>query len=216
MNKKPSKGMNPVLKAGLGCCALLGLLIVLFCGGSMIWSQGIASVDGPKTTARYTETVGGTLPASVKPLFSMDTSPIPLKVVFVANAEDAKKLTLIAVGMPQSQGQPQAEHMLAWKSIVGPFAPQMQALGVSLPTAEAMVITDTGDSKQIKIEVDGKVFKGIEIPCKHTNGTELKRIYVKLKDPSGGTMVTGLFGIGDPGDFDDSAFEEALKGCTPR
>ena len=213
MNQKKSQGMNPVVKVGLGCCALLGLLIVGFCVASMVWAQGLATIDGPKTAQRYSSTVGTGLPPSVTPRFSIDTSPAPIAASFAADAEPTK-LTLIAVKMPPSQGQPMPEHEMAWKQIVGPFAPQMQQLGVSLMTAEAMLISDTGAAETKDLEIDGKTFKITVIPCKHTSGTELKRIYVKLKGD--GSTTAGLFAVGSKDDFDNDTFEAALKGATPR
>lgn len=213
MNQKKSQGMNPVVKGGLACCAILGLLIAVGCIGFTLWAQGLATIDGPKTAQRYSDVVGAGLPASVTPRFSIDTSPAPVAASFAADA-DPNKLTLIAVKMPLAQGQPMAEHEMAWMQIVGPFAPQMQQLGVSLRTAEALMIRDTGTAEEKDLEVDGKTFKITVIPCTHNDKTELKRVYVKLKgQPS---MNFGLFAIGSKSDFDDETFEAALKGATPR
>jgi len=218
MNDKKSEGMSPVLKGGLACCALLLLLIVGGCGLSVFfadelasWAQNMATVDGPKTAARYATTIGTELPEDVKPRFSIDTTPLPMMASFAAT-EDPNQLTLIAIKMPEDNSQPLSEEQIAWLKVVGPFAPQMVQLGVSLPPAEAQQIKDTGAAEEKDLEVEGKIFKITVTPCKHGNGTELKRVYVKLK----GNGNIGLFAIGSKDDFDDDLFQAALKGATPR
>lgn len=215
MSDKKSKGMNPVVKGGLACCAVLGLLIAVFCIGSGVWASTWYSVDPTTSATRYTETVGTAPPASVRGIFSVDMSPMSFMNVAIAANPKPEKLTLVAVDVIAQQGGPISEQELAWTNIVGALAPSLQQQGVSLWTVEAMSISDTGEAEDKDFEVDGKTFKAVVTPCKHSNGTELKRIYVKLKNLSP-TTNTGLFAIGATSDFDDEAFEEALKGCTPR
>jgi hypothetical protein len=217
MNQK-KKGMSPIMKGGMACCALLALLIAGACGLSVFyadelakWAGNMATTDGPKTAARYKTTVGVDFPEDVAPKFSMDMSPLPMTASF-GSTKDPNTLTLIAVDMPADESQPIPEHQIAWEKVVGAFAPQMQQFGVDLPTAEALRIKDTGPAEEKELEVDGKKFKIVVIPCQHSNKTELKRVYVKLK----GGGFTGLFAVGSKADFDDDLLEDALKGATPR
>lgn len=218
MNKPKSKGMSPVMKGGLACCAILALLIAGSCGLMFFyadelakWAGNMASTDGPTVRARYTAIVGAELPEDTQPKFSVDTTPLPLAVSF-ASAKNPNELTLIAVRMPEDNSQPMPEEQMAWMKVVAPFGPQMPQHGVSLPTGEAHMISETGASEEQVIEVDGKKFKAVVTPCKHSDGTELKRVYVKLK----GEGYVGLFAIGSKEDFDQDLLEEALKGTNPR
>lgn len=212
MNKPKSKGMSPVVKGGLACCGLLGLLCVVSCLVLGFWAQGMVSVDGTAISKRVQSTTGGALPSGITGKFSVDSSPAPM-FVHVATAADPMDLTLIAILWPPMEGESLPEHALLWEKCFGAIAPQMAAKGVTVKTANPLSISDTGDAEEADIEVDGKTFKATMVPCKMADGTELKRYYVKL---AGEGNMKGVFGIGKAGDFDVDSFKAFLSGCTPR
>lgn len=212
MNEPKSPGMSPVIKGGLACCALIGL-VCLVVGGFVAYKFSTAmSLDPQAVRIRMqASTGGGELPSGMQGRFSMDMG---VAKVHFATATDPTALTLAVFECPPASGQGMPEHQFVWKNIVGPFAPAPAAQGVDLSMANHLAISDTGETSEVEIEAGDKTFKATLIPCKKADGTELKRLYIRFKD-SGGS-IRGAFAIGKVDGFDEDALKEFLAGCQPK